>query len=1097
MRRLDSDVSLRQRALFLTGALVLAAILAIAAFGFARASNSNANLALKREAEALTNFNLAATNEAEAIANANLAGTREAEAASERETAQNEAIIRTTAEAEAAQQRDEAQASERSAQEAYSLSLAANARQLLEAEDRELALLLALAANSVDNPPLNSWRTLLDIAYAPGTRQKIEHDQTLHGLDVSHDGRYVAVGTLDGTVLIWDLETGDLVNQLDGHTNRTYATVFSPNDQFILSGSLDRSAILWNANNGEIIHSLSELPGRVTDVEFTPDGKKALLGINRQSSPSELVLWDLETGEELSRFGATEDGNKQGIESIAISPDGQQVLVGAGNNGQSNPHPLILWDIETKEVNRYLDEVVDWVNGVAISLDGKFGLAALDNNEVHYFDLESGNLIQQLQGHESGPLAVAFSPNGRTALSGGLDRTIIWWDLATGTILARFLGHDNVISDISFINETQAISSSEDGTIRIWDLTSRWQLDQWATISPENFSTATSLAISPDGRFALSGTNGNLLGSGELRELSPNEQPENGLMLWNYESGELLSSLYGHDNGINDIAVSSDGRWALTASFDSSMILWNLQNGNQIKRFTDHTGTVQAVDISSDGKYALSASIDNQIFYWDIQEEKILRRMIGHIDGRGVTGVAFLSNDQMAISASWDGSMIVWDLATGQQIKRLTDFKSEIGSHVFENIFDISTSPDKRHVLSAGNKQILLWDIESGKTIRQFIGHPSDIFDVEVNPNGQTALSINPDNGIILWDLATGKIIRQFYTKGVKVIISPDGETALSASADGSLIKWQLSEPTPPELMTWIQESRFIREFTCLERETYQIAPLCENGVSQESIDELLTSVEVATTALQTNTQTTLATNQVAELNLSLHEYPTYEATNGENRGELNRFQFDIWNYEGEAGEIINLHMWADNPIDNTTVAPYDRFEAGLLDPLLFIIAPDGTLLGKGDDSAGENGSIISDARISGIVLPEDGTYQIQARSYMDDLAGFYSLAIESLGVFTVDASILAEYAGQYFEGPWEFDVFYYVEDGKLKSFTEQTGETFILNPTSNSEFIVEGDGSIIVFTRDEFGQVDGYDIWISLIHPVGGQWYHAEKVDE
>lgn len=115
----------------------------------------------------------------------------------------------------------------------------------------------------------------------------------------------------------------------------------------------------------------------------------------------------------------------------------------------------------------------------------------------------------------------------------------------------------------------------------------------------------------------------------------------------------------------------------------------------------------------------------------------------------------------------------------------------------------------------------------------------------------------------------------------------------------------------------------------------------------------------------------------------------------GENRGELTRHEFDIWTYKGRAGEVLTLHMQADRPI--TEAIPFEeRFAAGILDPVLTLIAPDGSLLALADDAPSRQGVLNGDSLIEAVYLPVDGEYRIEAQSLFDDLAGGYTLTIES-----------------------------------------------------------------------------------------------------
>ncbi len=78
---------------------------------------------------------------------------------------------------------------------------------------------------------------------------------------------------------------------------------------------------------------------------------------------------------------------------------------------------------------------------------------------------------------------------------------------------------------------------------------------------------------------------------------------------------------------------------------------------------------------------------------------------------------------------------------------------------------------------------------------------------------------------------------------------------------------------------------------------------------------------------------------------------------------------------------------------------------------------------------------------------------------------------------------------------PWEYDIIFYVENNRLFGDIVQSAETFEFIPLSEVEFLVT-DGSRLIFTRDETGTVTGYRTWISLIHPIGGQWYEAIKLE-
>ena len=172
-----------------------------------------------------------------------------------------------------------------------------------------------------------------------------------------------------------------------------------------------------------------------------------------------------------------------------------------------------------------------------------------------------------------------------------------------------------------------------------------------------------------------------------------------------------------------------------------------------------------------------------------------------------------------------------------------------------------------------------------------------------------------------------------------------------------------------------------------------------------------------------------------------------------------------------------------------------DRFTMASLDTLLFLRNPDGTLLAKANDEPGAGGRLLTDANIEAIVLPVDGVYEIQARSYLDANAGDYVLRISSRE-FRVDPAILAQYEGHYLEGPWRYHVYVSIENGQVVLFFPDVGGSSTLITIGENEFRFS-DGSRVIFTRNEAGEVDGYRIWVSLVHPIGGQWYEAARVED
>ena len=139
-------------------------------------------------------------------------------------------------------------------------------------------------------------------------------------------------------------------------------------------------------------------------------------------------------------------------------------------------------------------------------------------------------------------------------------------------------------------------------------------------------------------------------------------------LAWGSTAAQAQQVLDEHGGPIMGIAVSADGRQALTASFDYSVILWDLDIGTPRAQLYGHDAAVNDVAFLEGGK-ALSASDDGTLGIWDLSNAQRIGRLEGH---RGkVAGLAVGPQGRLAASAGWDGTVRIWDLANQVQLRAL------------------------------------------------------------------------------------------------------------------------------------------------------------------------------------------------------------------------------------------------------------------------------------------------------------------------------------------------------------------------------------------------------------------------------------------
>ena len=98
--------------------------------------------------------------------------------------------------------------------------------------------------------------------------------------------------------------------------------------------------------------------------------------------------------------------------------------------------------------------------------------------------------------------------------------------------------------------------------------------------------------------------------------------PDPTLRLWDVATGKEIRSFAGHTGEVSSVAFSPDGRFALSGSWDHTVRLWDVATGKEIRTFAGHTGRVNSVAFSPDGRFALSGSDDHTVRLWNVSYRK-------------------------------------------------------------------------------------------------------------------------------------------------------------------------------------------------------------------------------------------------------------------------------------------------------------------------------------------------------------------------------------------------------------------------------------------------------------------------------------------
>ena len=262
----------------------------------------------------------------------------------------------------------------------------------------------------------------------------------------------------------------------------------------------------------------------------------------------------------------------------------------------------------------------------------------------------------------------------------------------------------------------------------------------------------------------------------------------------------LLQVLSGHTKAVTSVAFSPDGRYALTASSDTTACLWDLTKfpitAQQLK---GHTRFINSVAFSPDSRFVLTGSEDGTAVLWDLTKTPITGHMLT-THTHAVTLVAF-SPDGRALTHSWDKTVLFWDLTKSpishQELKGIQNWTTSI-----------AFSPDGRFVLSNSGKNANLWDLTKSPITSQLLaGHNNSVTTVAFSPDGRFALTGSDDKTARRWDLTKSPITSEILISHTNDVLTTtfgsNGRFALTKSIYETSRLWDLTKsPITSALLT-------------------------------------------------------------------------------------------------------------------------------------------------------------------------------------------------------------------------------------------------------------------------------------------------------
>ncbi len=550
------------------------------------------------------------------------------------------------------------------------------------------------------------------------------HTAAIQALAFSTDEQVLATGSWDGTVKLWNLESGALL-WMGRHTSSIQRLAFAPDGKYLASGGDDATIRLWEVSTGTPLQTLSGQSSPVYALAWSPDGSRLASG----GFDGTISLWEMR-GRQAAYPGTATcilTGHSGPVWSVAFSPDGHTLASGSFDCA------VKLWDVQRLEERETLVGHTAPVNVVAWSPDGRLLASGSRDQMIWLWEVEQRRSRLALHGHTAVVHALAFLPDSRRLLSGSEDGTMRLWDVERGQCLRVIQGYTITLYDVAWnADGTQLASAGSDTLVTIWERDGR--------IAPKLLRghqwIAYGVAWSADGR---------LLASSGL---------DNAVQMWEATGHAGVQTLHDPDHfdtSFFGMAWSPDSRFVASGSYQRGVQVWEVPMG--VRRWVGQgqATTIRQVAWSPDGTRLASCGYDGSIMLWKASTGKQLARLQGH---RGMVMCVAWNPDGTRLSSGGggrgSGELFVWDADSGEALYTWSDL-SEI-------VYALAWSPTGTMLISGGSDGMLRWWDVEGKQYRQmYQGHQGTVQALKVSPDGSTLASCGDDGAIMLWDLYSGQ----------------------------------------------------------------------------------------------------------------------------------------------------------------------------------------------------------------------------------------------------------------------------------------------------------------------------------------------------
>ncbi len=640
--------------------------------------------------------------------------------------------------------------------------------------DPELALLLAIeAAEVVDDPVLPEAEQALHDALAES--RAIERIPAApNGIAAFYpDGdAFLASGDEQTTAAVWGGDPIERRFDVVGHQAPIHDGEVSADGRHLATTSADGTLRLWDANSGEAIHVIEVGERGPAVPAFSNDGTRiaATAWWEEPGSPTARV-WSVATGEELRSFPAP-PGTLDPL-NLEFSPDDTLLAVTYRTDEGVEPG-VRSWDLASGELAQIYPGHTGRVTDVAFTPDGATLVSTSEDGTANVYDVSTGAVLRTYGGHD-GPLRdIEISADGKLVATSGFDVQL--WDLDTLEQLEITIAHGRADGlDISPDGDRLLTSSSFDTSVLLWDITPHGAHESAvfpgprATISTtfdEDFIAPGGVSYSPDGAT---------LGAADDR---------GAVTLWDLETQTVRTRTSALGSPVVAVSFSSDGSKLAVAAFDAIEV-WSMEADERIARFeSDALITDLRFLPGSDEELLVSGVFGVEVWQLDGSSRPLsTTRSLVAVSAND--GQSVLVPEPLSLVSATTGQVVA-AATVGDTFNRPDSVPAAAFDPAGRALAVAETRGDQTQVYLRRTDAALT-------TFDELPGHAGTVWDVAFSPTGPRLATLDGQGVIRIWDLENLSLrVLLDSPGGTDIDYSPDGRTLAVVGTDGATVVYML-----------------------------------------------------------------------------------------------------------------------------------------------------------------------------------------------------------------------------------------------------------------------------------------------------------------